>query len=179
MKPTHIMVDIETLSTANNAAIVSIGAVVFTQDEIVEVFYSEVSLASNFELGRNISPDTILWWMKQSDEARALFSNNDKAPHLAFVLGEFAGFCFKHDVNWIWGNGATFDNVILRSAFADCGVQFPISYRGDMCYRTVKSMNPDMNLTREGTHHNALDDAMHQTKYLLALHQHNGVLTGM
>lgn len=179
MTPTHVMVDLETLSTAPNAAIISIGATVFTKHEIIEVFYSEVSLASNFDLGRNVSPSTINWWMRQSDEARQLFANNDKAPALPFVLGEFAGFCVKHQANWLWGNGATFDNVVLRTAFADCGVHFPVTYRGDMCYRTVKSMYPDMGIQREGTHHNALDDAMHQTKYLLALHEHSKVLKGM
>ena len=44
----------------------------------------------------------------------------------------------------VWGNGATFDNVILSNAFAACNIERPWSYKSDRCYRTLKSFAPDV-----------------------------------
>jgi hypothetical protein len=69
----------------------------------------------------------------------------------------------------IWGNGSTFDNVILRSAFAAAGLEYPVRFWADQCYRTKKNEFPTVPLVREGTHHKALDDAISQAKHLQAI----------
>jgi hypothetical protein len=69
----------------------------------------------------------------------------------------------------IWGNGSTFDNVILRSAFAAAGLEYPVRFWADQCYRTKKNEAPGVPMIREGQHHKALDDAISQAKHLQAI----------
>ena len=74
----HVMVDIETLGTACDAPILSIGAVAFDIEsgEISSKFYRAVDPSSALERGR-ADGGTLRWWMGQSDSARkAAFSGN-------------------------------------------------------------------------------------------------------
>ncbi|MFM9673750.1 3'-5' exonuclease, partial [Streptomyces galilaeus] len=68
----HVMLDLETMGQGNNAAIVAIGAVFFepTTGEIGDTFYRKIDLESAAQYGE-IDPNTVLWWLKQSDAARA------------------------------------------------------------------------------------------------------------
>lgn len=159
-----IMLDLETMSTRSDAAIISIGAVKFVAgDESASVsdFYCAVSLKSSQNAGLHIDAETVLWWMKQSEEARKALTHGNE---LNFVLNQFS--LFAKGVEWLWGNGATFDNVVLRNAYRATRVNFPITYKGDMCYRTLKSLHPNVPFTPMGTKHNALDDAKAQMEHL-------------
>jgi DNA polymerase III epsilon subunit-like protein len=168
------MVDLETMSTQKNAAIISIGAVKFwlnvSQDEFTDdqLFYQTVSLKSSQKAGLDIDANTVEWWIQQSREAQsALFTNNQK--DLTSALHALSNW-FPRDA-CLFGNGATFDNVILRSAFEACGIQYPTTYKQDMCYRTLRRLS-DVEMPKfEGTKHNALHDAMAQTKHLMAILQ--------
>jgi len=63
----------------------------------------------------------------------------------------------------VWGNGADFDNMMLASLYDACRLAVPWKYYSNRCYRTLKSFSrPSDMVTREGIHHNALDDAVHQ-----------------
>lgn len=79
MKYKHLMLDLETMSNKGNAAIVSIGAVAFepSTGELGPEFYLTVDLVSCEKLGLHIDADTVLWWMKQSSEARAAIVDED------------------------------------------------------------------------------------------------------
>jgi hypothetical protein len=74
----------------------------------------------------------------------------------------------RGEVN-VWGNGAAFGNVILRSAYAACGLLPPWEFWNDRCYRTLKNLRPDIKLERSGTHHNALDDAITQAEHAVVI----------
>lgn len=170
-----VMLDLETLGTGNNAAIVSIGAVRFQlnvkQTEFTEdqLFYVPVDLEASMEQGLTADGDTIKWWMKQSDAARSAFQNGLK---LFVALRMFKDFV-PSVTTYIFGNSSMFDNIILRSAFKASNMRYPVTYRYDACYRTLcKITNVPFNGV-EGTAHNALDDAKAQTKHLMAiLEQH-------
>lgn len=71
----NVMVDIETLDNKPTSAIVSIGAVMFGPNGYDEynTFYMVVDAQSCIDAGLTLSADTISWWMKQSDQARAVF----------------------------------------------------------------------------------------------------------
>lgn len=69
----------------------------------------------------------------------------------------------------IWGNGASFDNVILANAYRAASIQQPWAYWNDRCYRTLKKRYLDIALRRQGTHHNALDDAISQAEHLITI----------
>lgn len=87
--------------------------------EIGPEFYTAVSLESAMEQGAVPDGDTILWWLRQSPEARAAICAD--AVSVTTALIEFNDFitCHADDLKYlkVWGNGANFDNVILRGAF--------------------------------------------------------------
>jgi len=45
----------------------------------------------------------------------------------------------------------------------------PWYFWNDRCYRTMKSLYPQIPMERDGVHHNALDDAISQARHLMAI----------
>lgn len=167
MKYENVMIDLETMGVNNNAAIIAIGAVVFDfEGNIGPTFYETISLQSSVENGGVIDPSTVLWWMRQSDEARKEFER--EGSYEVCVLDSFENWLlsFSEDNMKVWGNGASFDNVILANAYRRYAFEVPWKYYNDRCYRTMKNLHPEIMMEREGTHHNALADAISQAKHL-------------
>jgi len=166
----NVMLDLETMGNGPQAAIIAIGAVEFDipSQQIGDKFYAVVDLESAVALGGVMDTSTVLWWMKQSDAARAAFDR--EGEHLAVVLQQFSEWMAGRapiDAVQVWGNGAAFDNVILASAYRRHGAQQPWQFWNDRCYRTVKALYPDVKMSRSGTHHNAVDDAESQARHLI------------
>ena len=164
------MLDLETMGNGPDAAIVAIGAVEFdiqtrTMDR---QFYAVVSLESAVAAGGIMDPATVIWWLQQSDDARKLFK--EKGQTISAALTDFAAWLAQTgqvDDLKIWGNGAAFDNVILSSAYRRSGIPLPWQFRNDRCYRTIKGLYKHVKMQRQGTHHNALDDAISQAQHLI------------
>ena len=172
-----IMLDIETLDTAQSAVVLSIGAVVFDPHSkaLGETFYVEFTtdLDTQQRVGRTVSAATITWWMQQGAAAKQVFA--DPAPEgvrrvsTAQGLTEFASFVARNGGKKVelWGNGADFDNVIIGSLFDSFGLIKPWSYGKNRCYRTMKRVfGENVPLVRQGVHHNGLDDAITQAVHL-------------
>lgn len=181
IKGYNIMLDLETMSIEPNAAIVAIGAVVFNQRCIVKEFYQKISLESSMQLGLHIRAETVLWWLAQGEQARKeIYEPSNKQPlkEALMLLSSWWGVSngLGLDVP-VWGNGAAFDNVVLRSAYTACGWGAPWAFRSDRCFRTARAMFPELNLEFEGAKHNALEDARYQAKYLMRLAETHGGLT--
>lgn len=169
----NIMVDLETMGNGPRAAIVAIGACRFDIDGLSSSFYIPISLKSSVHCGGIMDPDTVLWWMQQSDKARAELYGKGSLP-LFETLVEFAAYAGENAI--IWGNGATFDNVILAEAYKSTGITRPWSYRNDRCFRTIKALYPDVPVpVFEGVEHNALHDAVHQAEHLIEIARAKGV----
>ena len=173
----HIMLDIETLDTAQSAVVLSIGAVVFDphSKELGEKFYVEFTtdLDTQQRVGRTVSAATVTWWMQQGAAAKQIFV--DPAPEgvrrvsTAQGLTEFASFIARNGGKeaQLWGNGSDFDNVIVGSLFDSFGLIKPWSYSKNRCYRTMKRLfGENVKLHRQGVHHNGLDDAITQAVHL-------------
>lgn len=168
----HVMVDIETLGKGNDAVILSIGAVKFDPwaqgTKVDESFYVAVNPESCQALGLKMDASTIMWWMgDERTEARSKMTREERVD-LPEALYGFADW-FGLESLPTWGNGATFDNVILKSAYNACSLSLPWKYWDDKCYRTVKGLAPSVKLERQGTFHNALDDAISQALHLRKL----------
>lgn len=159
----HIMVDLETLGKSSDAAIAAIGAVEFDETGTGQYFYTTVNPESCEAVGLKLDASTVMWWMQQSADARAAL-NNAVTP-LGVALAGFTEFVERCQAEQIWGNGATFDNVILASAYAACGLSRPWAFWNDRCYRTLKNLYPQVPFTKPITAHNALDDATAQAKH--------------
>lgn len=165
----HIMVDLETLSTRPNAAILSIGAVGLDDEtEDREQFYCVIDDSSIDGEKFDICAETIQWWMNQSEEARAEFKKADKG--IVEALEDFAQFVRQYDAPLIWGCGSDFDNVILTNAYELSGLEAPWEFWQNRCYRTIKRcFQQVVPPKREGVHHNALDDAEYQATHLVSI----------
>ena len=160
------MLDLETLGNKPGSVIVAIGAVKFGHGEILETFYERVDAESCVQLGLRMDVSTVLWWMNQSDAARKEITQ--PGGQLSEVLLRFSSWVKDPDAE-VWGNGASFDNVLLSDAYDRAQLPRPWTYRNDRCYRTVKSLHPEVPMARGGTHHNALDDATAQALHLMAM----------
>ena len=169
----HIMVDLETLDIRPTAIILSIGACLVNWDkgEPTDPFYRVVEVASCQEVGLTESASTRKWWDGQSEEARKVFT--DPGVPLVRALSDFATYVrmFGSSTVKVWGCGSDFDNVILINAYGALGSQAPWRFYNNRCYRTMRDSHSDKLAIpdREGTYHNALDDAMHQARILLQL----------
>ncbi|QIV51043.1 exonuclease [Klebsiella pneumoniae] len=179
----HVMVDLETMGKKHNAPIVAIGAVVFdpATGSIGESFYKVVCLESSVNWGAVIDPSTVIWWLKQPSEARSAIVNDDAIPlqdallqFREFVSDNVAGGSKKAQV---WGNGASFDNSILRYSYDCIAEDYPWEYWNDRDARTMVelgqaiSFDPKTTIPFEGSRHNALADAIHQARYVSAIWQ--------
>lgn len=176
----HVMIDLETMGTGNKAAIVSIGAAKFNlEDGIVDTFHVGVELASNKAVGMEIDAGTVMWWLNEDRaEARKAWLALDKVELVEALYG-FASWLSSapetqieaDDIVGVWGNGATFDNVILRNAYAGAGIECPWPFWKDRCFRTMKAQWTGYLPQRKGTHHAALDDAIWQAEALRTIWQ--------
>lgn len=163
----HCMLDLETMGNGNEAAITAIGAVKFdpaTQDPMVK-FYVTVDLESSVACGMKMDASTVKWWLTQSDAARQqMLKDTIDLPTALDAFGDWLNMGGAPD--GVWGNGATFDNVILRSAYRLTNLKAPWSFRQDQCFRTLNKQFRMEPLERVGTHHNAVDDAENQAIHM-------------
>ena len=163
------MLDLETMGTAPNSAIIAIGAVKFNEKEITDRFYEIVDISSCIKAGLVIDGDTVLWWLKQSKEARSEYEK--KGKQLVVALEQFTKWMGKNPI--IWGCGSDFDNVILSSAYQAVSMEVPWKFWNNRCYRTMKSMYTNVKApVRKGTYHCAVDDSEYQANHLIEILKH-------
>jgi DNA polymerase III epsilon subunit-like protein len=160
----EIMIDLETLSTANNASILTIGAIRFDRNsfKITKKFYKRITQESNEYYNRDFNQDTIDWWTTQSDQAKSEIFEYKNRINLNLGLQELSIFC--RGAKKIWANGAAFDIPILESAYEACGLEVPWKFFNVRDVRTIYDLG-DLNLNNFkrqnnllGQHHNALAD---------------------
>ncbi|WP_332391441.1 exonuclease [Escherichia coli] len=173
----HLMIDLETMGKNPDAPIISIGAIFFDPQtgDMGPEFSKTVDLET---AGGVIDRDTIKWWLKQSREAQSAIMTDeipldDALLQLREFIDENSGEFFVQ----VWGNGANFDNVILRRSYERQGIPCPWRYCNDRDVRTIVELGKAIDFDArtaipfEGERHNALDDARHQAKYVSAIWQ--------
>ena len=165
----HNMIDFETLSTNPNAAVLSLGAVAFTKEGLTgEEFYVNIDGDDCIKLGLHVSQSTVDWWAKQSQEAKDALEIDKKTLLEAMTM--FSTWVRTIGGTHVWGNGADFDNPILKSCYEALGADTPFKPYNGRCYRTIKNIPGMPGMARRiGTHHNALHDAKSQAEHLLEM----------
>ena len=173
----HLMIDLETMGKNPDAPIISIGAIFF--DPQTGDMGPEFSKTIDLETaGGVIDRDTIKWWLKQSREAQSAIMTDeipldDALLQLREFIDENSGEFFVQ----VWGNGANFDNTILRRSYERQGIPCPWRYYNDRDVRTIVELGKAIDFDArtaipfEGVRHNALDDARYQAKYVSAIWQ--------
>ncbi|MEJ9981251.1 3'-5' exonuclease [Escherichia albertii] len=171
------MIDLETMGKNPDATIISIGAIFF--DPQTGDMGPEFSKAIDLETaGGIIDRQTIKWWLKQSREAQsAILTDEIPLDDALLQLREFIAENSCEFFVQVWGNGASFDNVILRRSYERQGLPCPWRYCNDRDVRTIVELGNSigfdvrMAIPFEGVPHNALDDARHQAKQVSAIWQ--------
>lgn len=176
----HIMLDLETMSLAPNAALVSIGAVRMTvRGESGAVFHRSIALQSSVEAGLRIDPGTVMWWMQQDDRARSALMIQPRP--LVEVLRDFADWIAPQAMSdaqpLLWGNGAAADNVWLAEAYRAVGLPRPWTHKGDRCYRTFRAFHRDVeDPPPNPVEHDALQDALWQAAFMERVCAQKGIV---
>ena len=158
----HFVIDVETLSTKSDAAIIAIGAVPFQLGDDIQgpAFYKNVRAS----FGR-MDYDTILWWMQQGSEGRARLipdavTESTALLQLTCYLNAWEG---EKGRRYIWCYGAAFDAPILEAAYERHSMPTPWLCRNVRCLRTLRDLEKhiagtDSTVLPE-TAHSAADDA--------------------
>ena len=173
----HLMIDLETMGKNPDAPIISIGAIFFDPQtgDMGPEFIKTIDLET---AGGVIDRDTIKWWLKQSREAQSAIMTDeipldDALLQLREFIDENSGEFFVQ----VWGNGANFDNTILRRSYERQGIPCPWRYYNDRDVRTIVELGKAIDFDArtaipfEGERHNALDDARYQAKYVSVIWQ--------
>lgn len=178
----NIALDLETLSTQENAAIIQIGCCIPEFDRIHlppdmrETSYEfEVTISYDACVNSDfhMSKSTMEWWDKQDPKVKKqVFSGQDS------YIDAFDAFSFwiasvksgGADVA-IWGNGSDFDNRLLSYSLDSLGYHNVWSFRNNRDLRTLKALFPAEIQTNDSEiKHTALGDARYEARLINTIH---------
>ena len=165
MANTDIMIDLETLATSPNAAILTIGAVKFDpfgddiHDSKCEKFYVKVDLDSCDRLELEVNDATIQWWAQQEQAAQDEAFSPDGRIDIVDAFNQLYKFCWG--AKRVWSHGAAFDIVICENVFNKIGKAVPWSFWQARCTRTLFDIGINPHRPPVLKHH-ALEDAWNQ-----------------
>ncbi len=168
----HIVLDIETLDTKPNAAIIALAAVVMTVEHGIlnDDFYEIVDLDSSLKSGGTVDADTLKWWLTVPSESAKAEIIKQRGKPLDKVLTRFSEYMTRGNSLKVWGNGANFDNVIIRSSYDRLGRICPWTHKQDMCFRTLKGFFPELIVKPPvDKQHIAIEDTRAQATSLLSM----------
>lgn len=184
MKQLHCMLDLETLGNSHDAAIIQIGWCIFDRDSIITSGGVNVNFDDALKHG-TVTGSTLQWWLQQSEEARQSVTTREyQGDTLWAGLNQFVQVMLRYHPLHYWAH-ATFDFPILAHAFKSVNavtprnqLENPIGYKQTRDLRTLDMLANAGECTgwpvREGTHHNAVADAIHQAKCVQLMLNHIG-----
>lgn len=142
-----VMIDIETLSTANDALVLSIGAVQFDcigKDGpwFGDDFLAVPSLTEQLLLGRRVDQNTQRWWNKQPKETQEHWLNPVRTRAMSVTQALLSLSDFLEEATQVWANGSHFDLCILESLYRSAGREAPWKYNSVRDARTLYAILP-------------------------------------
>ena len=185
----HFMLDLETLGSGPDGAILTIGVVPFDPAQgrtaaLLDVFYGRVTLGcTNFG---EIDAGNVAWWMEQDIVAReeALGVLGVERRNLWDTLWALNQWLFSRgmrkageDGPWrLWAKPPEYDVRLLRAAYKRVGLAFPFHFRATRDMRTLVDLAQSLGLKsaveeRSTLRHHALEDAKHQAEVVCGIYQ--------
>ncbi len=168
----HMMIDLETLGTRPDAAIIQIGAVLFEPVSGGKILngqgFKRYTLLQDGS--GTIDHSTVAWWLQEASASKMGAALETEAVPLLQALDELDSFPMKaKGLSWeaiggVWAAPSDFDIPILKSAYARFGLGVPWERRATRDARTLFSIvggKPEIDWTGF-TAHDALDDAIGQ-----------------
>lgn len=170
------MIDLETLSTAHEAVVLTLGAVKFnpfTLQPTTDELYMRLNADDQIEKGRHVSESTMEWWTKQPEaiQEEALGpQNRHEVPVVLAALNKFLV-----GVDKIWCQGPHFDITILESLFKQYGISTNWQYYQVMDSRTFFGVHGDPRDKNRASLHNAVEDCKSQAQGVQLLMKQLGI----
>ncbi len=173
---THAMIDLETLSTRFDAAVISVGVAIFNDSQVIAADGWAIKPGC---IHGDISVSTVFWWADpERDSARAFsFTGQETDVSVAFKLKSFLA---QHNADEMWANDPEFDRVILQSWWARVEARnnvnlgdFPLHYRKSRSYRTLIAEAERLGHDPKSSSgiyvaHNPIEDAAMQARVVIA-----------
>lgn len=130
--------------------------------------------------GDDLSALTVCFWsrhrLRPPRLAKAVFTTfGDALLQLNEFIAENAAN--GPDSVQVWGNGATYDNVLLEAAYDRTAITCPWKFWNNRDVRTVVELGkavgcePRYEIPFDGEPRKAISDALHQVKYVSAIWQ--------
>jgi hypothetical protein len=168
-----VMFDIEAFgNNPARCAIAQIGAVWFDirTGETGKTFKRNIDVRSTVKVGAELEADTVYWWLDQDKAAQKSLTNGGLCT-VAEALYDFKQFVFG--ANEMWSH-STYDAVNVYQFYTRLlNIDPPFQMKKCMDIRTLMRLSglSAKAFERDGIHHDALADALHQVKYVTAAYQ--------
>lgn len=160
----HMMIDLETMSTAPNAAVAALGIAVFDRENILNISHFTVNVASCLLAGAHVDDGTVQWWRGQSSEAKDAISHG--GLHYRRAMNQLRSKWLEYGCERVWSHGSNFDVAICEFYG-----EMPWSYRQVRDTRTLFEIAQGMGWKRpegQGIAHVASTDAANQAKAVIS-----------
>ena len=160
-----IMLDLESLGTRPDCAILTLGAVKFdpfTPDGFGASLYLRIDVDQQLALGREVQEDTLAWWSNQAEDVREEALGEEGRVSLESMYRDLNRFCVG--VENIWCQGPAFDIVILENIYRQCGWPTPWQFWQIRDSRTLFGVHGDPREKNKAGLHNALEDCVSQAQ---------------
>ena len=159
------MLDLESLGTRPDCAILTLGAVKFdpfTQDKFGDGLYLRIDVDEQLAHGRQVQEDTLTWWMQQAEDVREEALGEGNRVSLESMYRQLNRFCVG--ATNIWCQGPAFDIVILENIYRQMGWPTPWQFWQIRDSRTLFGVHGDPREKGKAGLHNALEDCISQAK---------------
>jgi len=160
-----IMLDLESLGTRPDCAILTLGAIKFDPfrpDAFGDSLYLRIDVDQQLSLGREVQADTLEWWSRQADDVREEALGEHDRVGLEEMYRQLNKFTVG--VNNIWCQGPAFDIVILENIYRQMGWPTPWQFWQIRDSRTLFGVHGDPRVKGKAGLHNALEDCISQAK---------------
>jgi len=159
------MIDLESLGTRPDCAILTLGAVKFDPfevDRFGDGLYFRIDVNEQLELGREVQEDTLEWWGRQAEDVREEALGETGRISLTDMYQQLNRFLVG--VNNIWCQGPAFDIVILENIYRQMGWPTPWQFWQIRDSRTLFGVHGDPREKNKAGLHNALEDCISQAQ---------------
>jgi exodeoxyribonuclease VIII len=159
------MIDLETLATRVDAAIIQIGVAAFNDKEVVKSHLWYVEPAGY------VDPMTVSWWFDQISKGVLNPMRSDRAVPLTDALKDLRSR--MKEVDTVWAHRSSFDIPILTLAYERSGVPLPWSHKMVRDTVTIANFFPEIERPTPELHHDAESDARAQAEWMINLFKAN------
>lgn len=175
----HAMIDLETLGTRHDSAIVQVGVVLFDNERVDEPNGREWNVDPG---DAPVTAGAVRFWLQQPTEAReAMRQCLGYSVPIREALVELGEHLCCREIDMVWAKPAHFDLFMLQCAYERCGMQAPWGFDTSRRWggrpprvQCMSQFFRGRNMPRrrdKGVRHTALADAVaqaHQVQEALA-----------